>query len=88
MLNWIHPIWHDQPSVYGPLWTDLGWIWRTLTAAAQRCDRPLADGTVLSLGLMDQVFAYKLLMNAVQVVNLALVWWLLGRLMAAGRGRA
>ena len=28
---------------------------------------------------MDQVFAYKLLMNAVQVVNLALVWWLLGR---------
>jgi 4-amino-4-deoxy-L-arabinose transferase-like glycosyltransferase len=30
---------------------------------------------------MDEVFAYKLFMNAVQVANLALVWWLLGRLM-------
>ena len=36
---------------------------------------------------MDQVFAYKLLMNGVQVVNLVLVWWLLGRLMPAGRVR-
>src|ERR1051325_3661731 len=24
--NWIHPIWWDQPSVYGPLWTDIGWL--------------------------------------------------------------
>src|SRR5262245_12333928 len=22
--NWIHPIWWDQPSVYGPLWTGIG----------------------------------------------------------------
>src|ERR1051326_1353314 len=21
LLDWIRPIWHDQPSVYGPLWT-------------------------------------------------------------------
>ncbi|HTD77310.1 MAG TPA: hypothetical protein VK898_06730, partial [Chloroflexota bacterium] len=26
MLGWIHPIWDDQPSVYGPLWTDIGWV--------------------------------------------------------------
>src|SRR5207237_9759114 len=37
---------------------------------------------VLQTGLMDQVFAYKLFMNGVQIVNLALVWWLLGRIMA------
>jgi 4-amino-4-deoxy-L-arabinose transferase-like glycosyltransferase len=35
----------------------------------------------MHVGLMGEVFAYKLLMNAVQVANLALVWWLLGRLM-------
>jgi alpha-1,6-mannosyltransferase len=69
---WIHPIWHDQPSVYGPLWTNLGWVIARLTA---------------SLSLPHQVFAYKLLMNALQLVNLALVWWLLSRIMA-GRPRA
>ena len=87
MLNWIHPIWHDQPSVYGPLWTDLGWILATLTAPLSGLVTTLDDGTPLNVGLMDQVFAYKLLMNAVQLVNLALVWWLLGR-SDGGRPRA
>ena len=79
--DWIHPIWWDQPSVYGPLWTDIGWVvarvmqpWADLTET-----RP--DGIVLQLGLMDQIFAYRLLMNVVQLVNVGLVWWLLGRLM-------
>ena len=66
LLQWIHPIWHDQPSVYGPLWTDLGWLVARVTG---------------SLSLLDQLLAYKVLMNLVQVINLALVWWLLGRLM-------
>jgi hypothetical protein len=81
LLGWIHPIWHDQPSVYGPLWTDIGWLLATLTAPLSNVVSTLDDGTVLNVGLMDQVFAYKLLMNAVQVVNLALVWWLLKRVM-------
>jgi hypothetical protein len=80
LLNWIHPIWHDQPSVYGPLWTDLGWIMATLTAPLSSLVMTLGDGTTLNVGLMDQVFAYKLMMNAVQIINLALVWWLLGRI--------
>ena len=41
--NWIHPIWCDQPSVYGPLWTDLGWLMARLMApldgSASRCRR-------------------------------------------------
>src|SRR5438445_6878373 len=36
---------------------------------------------------MDQVFAYKLLMNGAQVINLCLVWWLLGRV-TPGKPRA
>jgi hypothetical protein len=82
MLGWIHPIWHDQPSVYGPLWTDIGWVFARMLAPFNVVTSTLDDGTVLQIGLMDQVFAYKLLMNAVQVVNLVLVWWLLSRVMA------
>ena len=81
LLNWIHPIWHDQPSVYGPLWTGIGWLMARVTASLPDLTTTLDDGTVLNVGLMDQVFAYKLLMNVVQLINLVLVWWLLGRIM-------
>src|SRR5947199_164673 len=23
ILSWIHPLWHDAPSIYGPAWVDL-----------------------------------------------------------------
>jgi hypothetical protein len=69
--------------VYGPLWTDIGWVIARVLAPLNDNVSTLDDGTVLQIGLMDQVFAYKLLMNAVQVVNLVLVWWLLGRVMAS-----
>ena len=82
ILDWIHPIWHDQPSVYGPLWTGIGWIMAHVMAPFDGVVETLPDGQVLQTGLMDQVFAYKLFMNGVQIVNLAMVWWLLGRLMA------
>jgi hypothetical protein len=72
LLNWIHPIWHDQPSVYGPLWVDLAWVFA----------RKIQD-----LQLYQQVFAYKAAMNVVQLINLGLVWWLLRRLMASPRAR-
>jgi hypothetical protein len=81
MLDWIHPIWHDQPSVYGPLWTDLGWLMARVMSPFDGQTSPLPDGNVLQTGLMDEVLGYKLLMNGVQLVNLGLVWWLLGRLM-------
>ena len=87
ILGWIHPIWHDQPSVYGPLWTDLGWLIARVLAPLNDQVFTLDDGTTLQIGLMYQVFAYKVVMNVVQVVNLVLVWWLLGRVMA-GRPRA
>ena len=82
MLDWIHPIWHDQPSVYGPLWTAIGWVLARLMAPLVDMVVTLPDNEVLRVGLMDEVFVYKLFMNVVQVINLALVWWLLGRLMA------
>ncbi|HEV7666867.1 MAG TPA: hypothetical protein VGQ62_25255, partial [Chloroflexota bacterium] len=47
MLDWIHPIWHDQPSVYGPLWTDIGWLMARLVAPFEGLVSPLPDGGVL-----------------------------------------
>src|ERR1051326_77429 len=76
LLDWIHPIWHDQPSVYGPLWTVIGWVMARLVAPLDGVTQTMPDGQVMLTGLMDQVFAYKLLMNGVQVINLILVWWL------------
>jgi alpha-1,6-mannosyltransferase len=85
--SWIHPIWWDQPSVYGPLWTDIGWLVARLLAPLDGVTGTAPDGSALLLGLTDEVFAYKLLMNGVHLVNVALVWWVLGRLMR-GRPRA
>jgi alpha-1,6-mannosyltransferase len=87
MLDWIHPIWHDQPSVYGPLWTAISWVVATATAPLNDVVTTLDDGSVLHVGLMQEVFVYKLLMNVVQVINLALVWWVLGRVFS-GKPRA
>jgi hypothetical protein len=70
LLGWIHPSWVMQPSVYGPLWTDLSWLMAKLGAG---------------LDLVDQVFSYKLLANLAHLLNLGLVWWLLGRLLPAQR---
>ena len=72
LLGWIHPSWVMQPSVYGPLWTDLSWLMAKL-------------GAWIELDLVDQVSAYKLVANAAHLVNLGLVWWLLGRLLPAQR---
>lgn len=69
LLGWIHPSWVMQPNVYGPLWTDIGWLMAKLGAG---------------WSLVDQVFSYKLLIQLAQLVNLALVWHLAGRL---GPGR-
>lgn len=69
ILEWIHPIWHDAPSVYGPLWTNVGWLATRLTG---------------SWPLVDQVLAYKALMNVVHLANSGLVWWLLGRFQPPG----
>jgi hypothetical protein len=63
--DWVFPFWREQPSVYGPLWTDLSWWLSSRTAAWP----PL-----------EQVLAYRAVLNGFQLANLALLWWLLGRL--------
>jgi alpha-1,6-mannosyltransferase len=40
---------------------------------------------ITPLDLTERVFAYKVLMNGVHLINLALVWWLLGRTLPSQR---
>jgi hypothetical protein len=65
LLDWIHPIWHFAPSVYGPLWTNLSAV---------------LSWYVQDWPLVDRVLAYKALINVVHLVNLGLAWQLLGHL--------
>jgi hypothetical protein len=65
MLGWISQRWLDSPTVYGPLWTDLSVVIERLT----RQWPPV-----------EQVEAYRVLLNLVHLVNLGLVWWLLPKL--------
>jgi len=64
-FGWVFPFWRDQPTVYGPMWTDLSWLLASITASSP----PLV-----------QVLVYRAVLNGFQLANLGLVWWLLGRL--------
>jgi hypothetical protein len=64
LLQWIYDDWRSLPSPYGPLWT-------AFTAST-------APWLQL-LDVSDQVLVHKLFMNAVHVVNVGLLAWLLKR---------
>ena len=64
LLRYISPEWWELRSPYGPLWTTI----TTLPA-------PL----LWPLSIAQQLFVFKLFSNAVQLVNLGLVWLLLRR---------
>jgi hypothetical protein len=65
IFNWIHPLWHDAPSIYGPAWIDL-----TL---------PLARGTATATDV-DKVLAYKALVNAGHLLAVGLLAYIVHRL--------
>ena len=64
VVPWVAEVWRTYTSPYGPLWVDVQWVMARLTG-----DQSIAD----------QAMAYRLLANALLLVNLALLWSLLGR---------
>jgi hypothetical protein len=58
-LPWVFPFWRDQPTVYGPLWTDLSWLLSGLTA---------------HLTPFEQVMAYRFVLIALEAATLLLLW--------------
>lgn len=70
LVQWIHPVWKFAPAVYGPLWVDLSSI---LSAAIQ------------GLKPVDEILAYKLIINIVHLVNIGLVWRLLRQFQPGNR---
>jgi hypothetical protein len=69
-LGWVFPFWRDQPSVYGAAWTDVSWLLSALSGG---------------LDNFGQVAAYRGALVVCDVVTLAALWWLLGRLQPAER---
>ena len=65
IVPWIAEIWRNYASPYGPVQVDVQW------AIAH-----LASG----LSIADQALVYRLISNALLLLNLGLVWVLLGRL--------
>ena len=67
-LAWVFAFWRDQPSVYGPLWTDFSWLVSSLTGG---------------WSAFDQVLAYRLSLSLFELLTLGVLWWLLGRTASA-----
>jgi len=64
MLHWIHPIWHNAPSIYGPAWIDM-----TL---------PLARA-VATISDVDKVLAYKALVNVGHLLGVGCLAYIVHR---------
>ena len=47
-LAWVFPFWRDQPSVYGPLWTDFSWLLSRVTGSWSNFDQVMAYRLSLS----------------------------------------
>jgi alpha-1,6-mannosyltransferase len=71
-LTWVFPFWRVQPSVYGPVWTDLSQGLSAVTATWS----PFA-----------QVIAYRSEVIGCEAACLVALWWLLGRLQRRERSR-
>lgn len=65
IFHWIHPIWQNAPSVYGPAWIDL-----TL---------PLARSVAASTEV-DKVLAYKALVNLGHLLSVGCLAYIVHRL--------
>ncbi len=65
ILSWIHPLWHDAPSIYGPAWVDL--------------TRPLAR-TINGWSDVDKILAYKLVTNVGHLASVACIGYIAHRL--------
>ncbi|MDP8922736.1 MAG: hypothetical protein M3O34_07650, partial [Chloroflexota bacterium] len=58
ILQWIHPIWHDAPSIYGPAWVDL-------TVGIGRAIAAWTD--------VDKALAYKFIVNLFHLAGVAIL---------------
>lgn len=57
ILQWIHPLWHNAPSIYGPAWTDLAVPLARRVAAATDVDKVLAYKALVNVGHLAGVAA-------------------------------
>jgi len=65
ILPWVANVWRTYASPYGPVWTDVQWVFARLFSGGK--------------SVADEAMAYRVLANALSLANLGLVWALLGR---------
>jgi alpha-1,6-mannosyltransferase len=70
VVGWVAQVWQTYACPYGPLWVD---VQSALAVAAGR------------LPLMDQAFVYRAVASVLQLLNVCLVWQVLGRVTPLGR---
>ena len=50
IFHWIHPLWHNAPSIYGPAWIDLTLPLARAVATASEVDKVLAYKALVNVG--------------------------------------
>lgn len=50
IFHWIHPLWQNAPSIYGPAWIDLTLPLARLVATASEVDKVLAYKALVNVG--------------------------------------
>ncbi|HEV7663903.1 MAG TPA: polyprenol phosphomannose-dependent alpha 1,6 mannosyltransferase MptB, partial [Chloroflexota bacterium] len=72
VLPWVAIIWRTYPTPYGPVWLDVQWAMARVFGG---------------LPIAQQAIAYRALAQGLLLVNLALLWLVLGRLTSLTRGQ-
>jgi len=65
VVDWVADVWRTYPSPYGAVWAAVQWLFARLDAG---------------LSFADQALVYRATANVLLLVNLAMLWRLLGRL--------
>ncbi len=65
VVPWVADVWRSYATPYGPAWVGVQWLVARVT---------------YGLSISDQALVYRLIANALLLVNLGLLWRLLGRL--------
>ena len=66
IFHWIHPLWHNAPSIYGPAWIDLTLPLARAVATASEVDKVLAYKALVNVGHLFGVVCLAYIVHQVR----------------------